>query len=53
MRLIVTGLLAVAGALTALFVSRDSGNFPIAQAAVAILLVVAAVGLVVLLRRKS
>ena len=53
MRFIVSGLLAVAGALAALFVARDSGNFPLVQAAVAIMLVVAVVGLVVVFRRRS
>lgn len=53
MRFIVSGLLAVAGAFAALFVSRDAGNFPIVQAAIAIMLVVAIVGLAVLWRRKS
>lgn len=53
MRFIVSGLLAVAGALAALFVARDSGNFPLVQAAVAIMLVVAIVGLVVVFRRRS
>ncbi len=53
MQWIVSGLLAVAGVLAALFVARDSGNFPLVQAAVAIMLVVVAVGLVVIWRRRS
>jgi hypothetical protein len=52
MRLIVTALLAIAGAIAAWFVSPDAGNFPIVQAAIAILLVVAAVALLVFLGRR-
>jgi hypothetical protein len=52
-RFIVTALLAIAGAIAALFIPPDAGNFAIVQAAVAILLVVAAVALVVFFRRRS
>lgn len=50
---IASGLLAVAGVVAALFVSPESGNFAIVQAAAAILMVVGVVGLVVLLFRRS
>lgn len=52
-RFIVSGILAVAGAVAALFMAPDAGNFPIVQAAIAILLVVVVVALVVFLRRKQ
>jgi uncharacterized membrane protein len=53
MRFIVSGILAVAGALAALFIGRDAGNFPIVQGATALLLVVVVVALVAFLRRRS
>ena len=53
MSLVVRGILAVAGALAALFVARDSANFGLVQAAIGLLLVVAAIAVVVFLRRRK
>lgn len=52
MSLIVRAVLAVAGVLAALLVARESANFGLVQAAVALLLVVAVVAVLVALRRK-
>jgi hypothetical protein len=53
MRLIVTAVLAVAGALTTLFVAPDAASFGIIQGAMGLLLVVALVLLLVFLLRRS
>jgi hypothetical protein len=52
MGFIVRAILAVAGVVAALFVAQDSANFGLVQAAVGLLLVVAAVAVFVALKRK-
>jgi hypothetical protein len=49
---IVRLVLLAAGAVTALFVARDAGNFDVVQGMVAVALVAAVVLAVALLRRK-
>ncbi len=52
MSLIVRAVLAVAGVLAAVLVARESANFGLVQAAIALVLVVAVAALFVALRRR-
>ncbi|MFO1067309.1 MAG: hypothetical protein U1E14_02170 [Geminicoccaceae bacterium] len=52
MGMIVNWLLGIAGGITALFVSRSATNFFLLQAAVALLVGVAIVGILVFLGRR-